>query len=105
MKNAEQITLVKSELDGFYQQEADYAERLSDLRQVLKPVSRSRKKLHTTKTSDSVPPRDKKVLRAERDDIDHQLFLVREEIALKESELSRLTGKSSALFERKEAAE
>lgn len=95
MKNAEMIRTVKSALDNLYQQKTDYDSRLNELKQLLKPVSRSLKKLHSTKSSPQVQPRDKKVLKAERDDLDHQQFLVKEEIALNESELSRLTGKSS----------
>jgi len=95
MKNAELIRTVKSALDNLYLQKTDYDSRLNELKQLLKPVSRSLKKLHSTKSSPQVQPRDKKVLKAERDDLDHQRFLVNEEIALNESELSRLTGKSS----------
>lgn len=101
MEKAEQITTVKSDLDNLYNQEEDYDKRLNEVKRVLKPVSRSRKKLHTTHTSESVSPREKKVLRAERDDLEHQLFLVGEEIAAKERELSRLTGKSSAYSKEK----
>lgn len=95
MKNAEQISTVKLKLDTLYQQRDDYKKRQKVLKQIVKPVSRSLKKLHTTKSSPQVQPRDKKVFKAELDDLDHQLFLTGEEIALNESELSRLTGKSS----------
>jgi hypothetical protein len=95
MKNAEQIRTVKLKLDTLYQQRDDYKKRQKVLKQILKPVSRSLKKLHTTKSSPQAQPRDKKVFKAEQDDLDHQLFLTGEEIALNESELSRLTGKSS----------
>ena len=95
MKNAEQIRTVKPKLDNRYQQKEDYKKRQKVLKQIVKPVSRSLKKLHTTKSSPQVQPRDKKVFKAELDDLEHQLFLIGEEIALNESELSRLTGKSS----------
>ena len=95
MKNAEQIRTVKPKLDNLYQHKEDYKKRQKVLKQIVKPVSRSLKKLHTTKSSPQVQPRDKKVFKAELDDLEHQLFLIGEEIALNESELSRLTGKSS----------
>jgi len=94
MKNAEQIKTVKSVLDNLYQGKADHVKRRNELKQILKPVSRSLKKIHSTNSSPQVQPREKKVFRAELKDTEHQLFLIGEEIALNESELSRLTGKS-----------
>lgn len=95
MKNAEQITTVKVDLEKLYAHEANLKRRILEIRQILKPVSRNRKKLHTTESTPSIPPREKKVQKAERDDIDDQLFSLHEEIVAQEAELSRLTGKSS----------
>lgn len=95
MKNAEQIKTVKSVLDNLYQKKAELVKRRNELKQILKPVSRSLKKIHSSNSSLIVQPREKKVLRSELADIEHQLFLIGEEIALNESDLSRLTGKSS----------
>ena len=67
-------------------------EGVLEIKQLTKPVSRNQKKLHTTETTSSIAPRDKKILKAELADITHQLFLIGEEIASKESELSRLQG-------------
>ena len=94
MKNAEEIKAVRSDLYLRYNQKDAYQKRLDEITGLLKPVSRSSKKIHTTQPSQSPLPRERKVLRAERDDLDHQLFLVSEEIAAGEEKLSRLTGKS-----------
>lgn len=95
MKNAEDIKLVKSALDNDYQQRDDYQKRLNEIDDLLKPVSRNRKKLHTTLSSPAIQPRERKILRAERRDIRRQLNLLREVISEGEANLSRLTGKSS----------
>jgi len=95
MRNAEQISSVKIDLDKLYVHDSDLKGRVLEIKQLTKPVSRNQKKLHTTETTSSIAPRDKKILKAELADITHQLFLIGEEIASKESELSRLTGKSS----------
>ena len=94
MKNSEEIEKVKSELDKYYNQKDAYQKRFDELTELLKPVPRNRKKLHTTQLSPSLSPRERKVLRAEREDLKHQLFLIGEEIAAGEKALSRLTGKS-----------
>jgi hypothetical protein len=95
MKNAEDIKVVKSALDNDYQQRDNYQQRLDEINDLLKPVSRNRKKLHTTSSSQPIPTRERKILRAERADILRQLNLLREVIADGESKLSSLTGKSS----------
>ena len=94
MKNAEAIKAVKSDLDNDYDQRDSYQKRFTEIDDLLKPVSRNRKKLHTTQSSPTLQPREKKVLRAERRDIRRQLNLLREVIAEGEAKLSSLTGKS-----------
>lgn len=95
MKNAEQIKVVSSDLDENYDKRDAYQKRFDEITELLKPVSRNRKKLHTTQSSQPIPPRERKILRAERDDIHRQLNLRREVIADGEAKLSSLTGKSS----------
>jgi hypothetical protein len=95
MKNAEEIKVVSSDLDENCDKRDAYQKRFDEITELLKPVSRNRKKLHTTQSSQPIPPSEKKVLRAERADIHRQLNLRREVIAAGEEKLTGLTGKSS----------
>lgn len=94
MKFAEEIKSQRSDLDKHYKDDEDLKKRLREINLLLKPISRSRKNLHTSQSYPTLQPREKKILRAERRDIRRQLNLLKEVIAEGESNLSSLTGKS-----------
>lgn len=94
MKYAEEIKSLRSDLDKHYKDEEDLKKRLREINLLLKPISRSRKNLHTSQSYPTLQPREKKILRAERRDIRRQLNLLKEVTVEGESKLSSLTGKS-----------
>jgi hypothetical protein len=94
IKNADTIKLVRKELDEYYDKKRELKDQLKVIKKSIAPVSRTKQKIRVIELDEKPERAERKELRAKKEEIEEQLFLINDHIEDKEAELSRLTGTS-----------